>query len=96
MSQIGLHTTLNTPLLTPTGGEERNGAAEGANARPGAADAGRPAAPREARERALRDMPPPDRHLAGSADRGPDCPKPSASTCREGERWRFPAEVWRA
>ena len=70
MSQIGLHTTLNTPLLTPTGGEERNGAAEGANARPGAADAGRPAAPREARERALRDMPPPDRHLAGSADPG--------------------------
>ena len=109
MSQIELRTALNAPLLPPDGAGEGRGAAGIERARAAAVDAGTLAAPREAGERALRDMPPPDRHLAGAADpgwgagfvkvswgRGPGCPKPSASTCREGERWRFPAGVWRA
>lgn len=70
MSQIELRTALNAPLLPPDGAGEGRGAAGIERARAAAVDAGTLAAPREAGERALRDMPPPDRHLAGAADPG--------------------------
>ena len=70
MSQIELRTALNAPLLSPDGAGEGRGAAGIERARAAAVDAGTLAAPREAGERALRDMPPPDRHLAGAADPG--------------------------
>ena len=89
MSQIELRTALNAPLLPPDGAGEGRGAAG------------------IERARVIWPGPPIPAGKASGAGwgagfvkvswgRGPGCPKPSASTCREGERWRFPAGVWRA